>query len=232
MRKICLITGVGPGTGSALVRRFAEGGYAVAMLARTASRLDELDKTIDNAHTYTCDVSDSATLTSTYNQVKNDLGAPSVIVHNAVGAELGTYMDINPDKLRQAFEINTMALLYLARLATPDMLSEGFGAIICTGNTSAYRGKAAFAGFAPSKAAQRILLESIAREAGPKGIHAAYVAIDAVIDVPWTREAFADRPDEFFCQPADIADECYRIAHQPSTAWSSESVIRPFGESW
>ena len=232
MKKTCLITGVGPGTGSALVRRFAQDDYAVAMLARNGERLDALASELDSAYAFVCDVSDEKALISTYQQIKSDLGAPSVIVHNAVGAALGSYMDIDPDRLRLAFEVNTMALLNLARLATPDMLAGGTGAIICTGNTSAYRGKANFAGFAPSKAAQRILLESIARDAGPKGIHAAYVAIDAVINVPWTRQAFSDRPDEFFCQPADIAEEVYRIAHQPRSAWSAESVIRPYGESW
>ncbi len=134
--------------------------------------------------------------------------------------------------MRQAFEINTMALLALAKQLIPDMEAAGGGALICTGNTSAYRGKPRFAGFAPTKAAQRILLESIAREAGPKGVHAAYVAIDAVIDLAWTREAFGDKPDEFFCQPSDIADEVFRIAYQPRSAWSFESVIRPFGETW
>ena len=114
----------------------------------------------------------------------------------------------------------------------PDMQASGGGALICTGNTSAYRGKPRFAGVAPTKAAQRILLESIAREAGPHGIHAAYVAIDAVIDLEWTRKFFADKPDEFFCQPSDIAEEVFRMAHQPRSAWSFESVIRPFGEVW
>ena len=230
--KVCLVTGVGPGTGAALVRRFVEGGYTVAMLARDETRLDELASAIKGAHKYVCDVSGASALSAVYEQVKADHGAPSIIVHNAVGAERGTYMEINPDRLMKAFEINTMALLHLAKSATPDMLATGGGAIICTGNTSAYRGRARFAGFAPTKAAQRILLESIAREAGPKGIHAAYVAIDAVIDVPWTRKAFADAPDDFFCKPADIAEECYRIAHQPKSAWSAESIIRPFGETW
>jgi NAD(P)-dependent dehydrogenase (short-subunit alcohol dehydrogenase family) len=232
MTKTCLITGVGPGTGSALVRRFVEDGYTVAMLARNGKRLDALASELDSAHAFVCDVSDQQALAATYEQIKAEFGAPAVMVHNAVGAALGSYMDIEPDKLRMAFEVNTMALLNLARLGTPDMVAAGSGAIICTGNTSAYRGKANFAGFAPSKAAQRILLESIARDAGPKGIHAAYVAIDAVIDLPWTRKAFADRPDEFFCQPADIADEVFRIAHQPRSAWSAESVIRPYGENW
>jgi NAD(P)-dependent dehydrogenase (short-subunit alcohol dehydrogenase family) len=232
MSEVCLITGVGPGTGTALVRQFVEGGYDVAMLARSEERLQALSGELDKAHPYVCDVADTDLLGLTYEQIKRDLGSPSIIVHNAVGAERGTYMDIDPDGMRRAFEINTMGLLALARLATPDMVAAGQGAIICTGNTSAYRGKAAFAGFAPTKAAQRILLEAIAREAGPKGIHAAYVAIDAVIDLEWTRKFFADKPDEFFCQPTDIASECYRIAHQPKSAWSFESVIRPYGELW
>ena len=232
MSKVCLITGVGPGTGTALVRRFVEGGYQVAMLARSVERLQALQTELSHTHSYPCDVADTQALTDTFNQIKAELGAPSIVVHNAVGAERGTYMQISPDKLRTAFEINTMALLELARLATPDMEAAGSGAIICTGNTSAYRGRAKFAGFAPSKAAQRILLEAIAREAGPKGIHAAYVAIDAVIDLEWTRKAFAGQPDDFFCQPADIAEECFRLAHQPRSAWSFESVIRPFGETW
>ena len=32
-----------------------------------------------------------------------------------------------------------------------------------------------------------------------------YVAIDAVIDLEWTRERMPDKPDDFFCKPEDIA---------------------------
>ncbi|MBO6655363.1 MAG: SDR family NAD(P)-dependent oxidoreductase [Pseudomonadales bacterium] len=228
----CLITGVGPGTGSAVVRRFQKGGYQVAMLARSEKRLEELACRIEDCHAYPCDVSDADALAATYESVKKELGVPTVIVHNAVGAERGNYMEIDPEGLRQAFEVNTMALLHIARLATPDMIKTGGGALICTGNTSAYRGRAAFAGFAPSKAGQRILLESIAREAGPKGIHAAYLAIDAVIDLAWTRKVFKGKPDDFFCQPDDIASACFDLAHQPRSAWAAEMIIRPFGETW
>ena len=118
--------------------------------------------------------------------------APKVVIHNAVGGSFGTFLDIEPDVLQRNFEINVMALLHLARWATPKMTSAGGGALICTGNTSALRGKANFAGFAPTKAAQRILAESIAREIGPKGIHVAYLMIDAVIDLAWTRKRYPE----------------------------------------
>ncbi|MEJ0041783.1 MAG: hypothetical protein WDM81_06040 [Rhizomicrobium sp.] len=47
--KICVITGVGPGTGASLTRRFAAGGYRVAMLARNAERLAGLEQEIEGA---------------------------------------------------------------------------------------------------------------------------------------------------------------------------------------
>ncbi len=232
MDRICLITGVGPGTGSALVKRFREGGYQVAMLARSLDRLEAIASEDDACIPFVCDVSNTEQLARTFENITQQLGAPSIVVHNAVGAARGNYMDVSIEQMRQAFEINTVALLELARLSTPAMIKRGSGAILATGNTAAYRGRANFAGFAPTKAAQRVLMESIAREAGPKGIHAAYVAIDAVIDLEWTRKVFSDKPDDFFCQPADIAEECYRLAHQPKSAWTFESVIRPFGETW
>jgi short-subunit dehydrogenase len=141
-------------------------------------------------------------------------------------------MEIDPKVLNQNFQVNTMALLYLARRLAPAMVAVGEGAIIASGNTSALRGKASFAGFAPTKAAQRILAESIAREVGPKGVHVAYVLIDAVIDLEWTRKRFPDAPNEFFITPAAIADEVWHVAHQDRSAWSFNVEVRPFRETW
>lgn len=229
---VCLVTGVGPGTGAAIARRFAEAGYAVAALARSSERLEALAAETAGIHAFPCDVGSADGLTRTCAEITGQLAHPAIVVHNAVAAGWGNFLDIDPGMLERNFRVNVTALLHLARLTAPAMAEAGSGAIVATGNTSAYRGKPFFAGFAPTKAAQRILMESIAREMGPKGVHAAYVAIDAVIDLPWTRERFADRPDDFFCRPADIAEEVFRIAHQPKSAWSFESVIRPFGESW
>ena len=106
------------------------------------------------------------------------------------------------------------------------------GAIIVTGNTSAQRGRANFAGFAPTKAAQRILAEAMARDLGPKGVHVAYIVIDAVIDVPWARERFKNKPDDFFIAPAAIVDEAWHVVSQPRSAWSFNVELRPFGETW
>jgi short-subunit dehydrogenase len=215
-----------------MARRFARGGYTVAMLARNHERLVALEHEVANAHAYPCDVTDEAQLDTTLQTIRADLGAPRVLIHNAVGGVFGNFLEIDPQALNRNFQVNTMALLYLTRRLAPAMVAAGEGAIIVTGNTSAFRGKANFAGFAPTKAAQRILAEAMARELGPKGIHVAYVMIDAVIDLEWTRKRWPDAPDGFFITPAAIAEEVWHVAHQDRCAWSFNVELRPFGETW
>ena len=229
---VALVTGVGPGTGAAIARRFAQGGYQVAMLARNHARLQALESEITSSRAYACDVADEARVDAAIAAVRRDLGEPRVLVHNAVGGAFGTFMEIEPAVLNQNFQVNTMALLYLARRLAPAMMAAGDGAIIATGNTSAQRGKASFAGFAPTKAAQRILAESMARELGPKGVHVAYVVIDALIDLEWTRRRFENASDDFFIKPAAIAGEVWHVAHQDRSAWSFNVELRPFRETW
>ncbi|HEY2248256.1 MAG TPA: SDR family NAD(P)-dependent oxidoreductase [Bradyrhizobium sp.] len=229
---VCLISGAGPGTGSALARKFAKGGYRLALLARSEERLAALEKELPNAKGYRCDVSDPAQVESAASSVECDLGSPGVVIHNAVGGAFGTFLDIDPAILNRNFQVNTMGLLYLARRFAPAMVGAGKGAIIATGNTSALRGKSGFAGFAPTKAAQRILAEAMARDLGPKGVHVAYVVVDAVIDLEWTRKRWPDRPDDFFIKPTAIAEEIWHVVHQDRSAWSFNVEVRPFGESW
>ena len=229
--KVCLVTGVGPGTGRALVERFAS-DYQVAMLARDEQRLGTVEKVVENTHAFPCDVTDQQQLAGVLDAVSTRLGPPTVVIHNAVGGARGDFLSIEPEVLQRNFDVNVMAFLHLARAVAPAMIERGEGAILATGNTAAYRGVARFAGFAPTKAAQRVLAESMARHLGPQGVHVAYVAIDAVIDLPWTRRLWPDEPDGFFCKPADIAGECWHLAHQPQSAWTFDVKIRPYGEKW
>ena len=229
---VCVVAGVGPGTGTALARRFAAGGYRVAMLARNAERLAELEREIEGARGYAADVTDAARVKEVVEQISADMGAPRVLVHNAVAGQFGQFLDVTPDALEHTFRTNVLSLMMLGQAVVPHMIANGDGAIVVTGNTSALRGVANFAAFAPSKAAQRILAQSMARSLGPHGIHVAYVVVDAVIDVPWTRQAFSSRPDDFFAQPAAIADTVYYVAHQDRSAWTFDVDLRPFGEKW
>ena len=234
-RPVCLVTGVGPrtGTGGEIAARFASGGYQVAMLARDADNLAALEQQIEGATAFPCDVGDLDALTETIINVRDRLGEPEIVIHNALRSVRGGILELDPEDLERNFRVNTTALLYLARATIPSMVENGKGTILITGNTSATRGKTNWGFFASTKAAQRILAESIAREFGPKGIHTAYIMIDASIDTPRTRPVLApDKPDNFFAKPKAIADEMFHITHQDKSAWSFLVELRPFGEVW
>src|ERR1700674_3868832 len=86
---VAIVTGVGPGTGAAIARRFAQGEYAVAMLARNRERLALLERELPGARAYPCDVTDETQLDATIEAVRTELGAPTVLIHNAVGGAFG-----------------------------------------------------------------------------------------------------------------------------------------------
>ena len=237
--KICLIAGVGPGTGRECAKKFSENGYKIAMLARNLEFLNNLEKKIPNTKAFKCDVENTESIIETCSIVRNQIGTPSIFIHNAVagildGGGASNFLGDNPENLEKNFRVNTNSLLYFARELAPDMIKNKSGAIIVTGNTSAMRGKANFAYFAPTKSAQRILAQSMARELGPKGVHVAYIIIDAAIDTPRTRPIFFsnEKDDNFFCKPSSIAEEVYHIAHQNRSAWSFDVEIRPDIEKW
>ena len=231
-KKIALITGVGPGTGSSIARRFSDGGYKVAMIARDKERLKSLEDELKDSKGYSCELRNPEYLNSTIDNIIKDFGYPDVFIHNAVRGTRGNFLEFTSEELQSNFDINVIALHRIAQKVAPEMIKKGKGAIIVTGNTSAHRGKANFGGTASTKAAQKILTESFARYLNPKGIHVAYITIDAAIDLEWTRKAWPDKPDDFFIQPNDIASEIWHITHQSKSAWTFDHWLRPFGEIW
>jgi NAD(P)-dependent dehydrogenase (short-subunit alcohol dehydrogenase family) len=228
--RVCVVTGAGPGNGAAFSRRFAAEGYRVAMLARSEERLRELEAQIPGAKGYVADVGDPDAVRDSFARIRAELGPVDVLVHNAGSGTFSSFMETQPEAFEKAWRTNTLALLLCGQEAVADMLRAGRGAVIVIGATASVRGGAGFAGFAPAKAAQRILAQSMARSLGPQGIHVAYVVIDGVIDIPRTRQALPDKPDEFFLKPDRIADTVLHLVQQDPSAWTFELDLRPFGE--
>ncbi|MDG2001351.1 MAG: SDR family NAD(P)-dependent oxidoreductase [Alphaproteobacteria bacterium] len=234
-RPICMITGLGEGTGGYTAKKFSKEGYRIAMLARSVERLERFEKELEGSKGYICDVSNIDHLKETCSKIKNEMGSPEVLIHNAVKGNFEKLLDGKPEWLEENFRINTTSLMYLAHELIPDMIKSKKGVIIVTGNTAAKRGIANTPYFAPTKAAQRILAQSLARDFGPKGIHVAYLMVDASINTPWTRtriEKQINQPDIIFAQPEDIANEIFHIAQQERSAWSFDVEIRPDIEEW
>ena len=232
---LCIITGVGPekGTGAEIARRFSVENYKVAMIARNKNNLEKLSAKYKNSFPYICNIGDLENFKCILNRIRSEHGDAEVVIHNAPSASRGSILELDPNDLEKNFRVNTTALLYLTRDTIPGMLRKKKGTIIVTGNTASTRGKSHWGFFASTKAAQRILAESIAREFGPKGIHVAYFIIDAAIDTPRTRPVLQpDKDDDFFAKPKAIAEEIFKTVKQDKSTWSFRVELRPFGEYW
>ena len=84
-RKLCILTGVGPetGTGAEIARYFSQNGYHVAMIARTEDNLKNLEKKYNNTTADPCDVGNIKDFKQTINKILTDLGPAEVLIHNA-----------------------------------------------------------------------------------------------------------------------------------------------------
>jgi len=229
---VCVVAGVGPGNGAAFVRRFAEEGYQVAMIARSAAVMDQLAAELPRAMAYCCDIGDATAVEATLSQIAADLGPPDVLIYNAGKGVWGSAEEVSLDDFEAAWRTNTFGAFVAARCVAPAMKARGAGQIMFIGATASRRGGAKAAAFASAKAAQRSLAESLARALWPHGIHVSLVIVDGIVDEPLMRAKLADRPDEFFVKPEDIADTLVMLTWQKRSAWSFEVEARPFGETW
>lgn len=140
--------------------------------------------------------------------------------------------NISLNQFEDAWRVNSYGELACAKQVIPAMKVARRGAIVFIGATASRRGGPNSAAFAPAKAAQRSLAESMARSLWPQGIHVSLIVVDGVVDLARTREAMPDKPEAFFIKPAGVAETAFQLAHQDPSAWSFEVEARPFNEKW
>ncbi len=204
----------------------------MALLARGAEFSQELASSLPTARAYTCDAADEASVDAAFGRIRTDLGEVDVLVYNAGSGVWGTVEDVSPADFEKSWRINTLGAFLTSRQVIPAMKRAGRGSIVFIGATSSRRGVARTAGFAPAKAAQKSLAESMARHLWPSGIHVSLVIVDGVVDLVATRKRMPDKPDTFFLRPDGLADTVLHLTRQPRSAWSFEVEARPFAESW
>jgi len=231
-KPVAVVAGAGPGNGAALARRFADAGYAVALLARSRATLDALQEAIAGSRGYACDVGSPQSVADAFAAIRADFGDVEVLIYNAGSGIFADVEQITPDQFEASWRVNAYGALLCAQQVIPAMKAAGRGSIVFIGATASRRGGPRTAAFAPAKAAQRSLAESMARSLWPSGIHVCLIIVDGVVDLPRTRAAMADKPDSFFVQPSAVAETAFQLTRQERSAWSFEVEARPFGESW
>ncbi|GGO95519.1 SDR family NAD(P)-dependent oxidoreductase [Stakelama pacifica] len=231
-RPVAVVVGAGPGNGGALAERFSKGGYQVALLARSNEKLEAMASQIAHSEAVACDVTDAASISRAFAHIRENMGLVEALLYNAGSGVFATVQRLSPDDFEASWRINAMGLLLCAQQVIPAMTDKGSGSIIITGATASLRGSQKTAAFAPAKAAERALAQSMAKSLWPLGIHVGLLIVDGVVDQPAVRSIMRDKPDDFFVSPDGLADTAWSLHRQVRQAWSFEVEVRPYGENW
>ena len=230
--RVALVTGVGSGLGAALARRFARDGFAVALVARSEGFISELARKLsgagDTAISIAADVSRPNEIKSAVARVRAELGPIGVLIHNASASSGNGLLGTTPEEFEQAWRIAALGAFVCAQEAAPDMIDAAEGAMLFTGATSSVRG-GGWLGFSSAKFALRGLVQSLARELWPKGIHVGHVLIDGIIGEPGRASTVEDEP---LLAPNQIAEAYWHLANQERSAWTLELDLRPHREQF
>lgn len=231
-KKLAVIAGVGPGTGAALVEKFKAEGWQVAMLSRNQANYAHLEDHANGCRGYRCDVTSEEEVSAVFSAISREMGDVDVLVFNAGNGVFAGIEEITPRQFEEAWRVNAMGSLLCSQRVIPAMKERKQGAIIFIGATASRRGGPMTAAFAPAKAAQRSLAESMARTLWPVGIHVSLIVVDGFIDTASIREIMPEKDDDFFIRPDSLASTAFSLAVQEKSAWTFETEARPFKESW
>jgi len=237
---VAIVVGAGDATGGALARRFAREGLKTVICRRDAEKLetlaDEIRKAGGSAWPRGCDARCEEEVIALFDWAEAELGPVEVAIFNVGGNVRAPFREIDAKKFFKVWEMACLAGFLTLREAARRMVPRGRGTIIATGASASRKGYAGGAMFASAKFALRGLTQALAREVGAQGIHVAHVVIDGAIDTEFIRTMFPERYElkdrEGLLQPEAIADIYWQIHCQPRTAWTHETELRPWIESW
>ncbi|MEE8534682.1 MAG: SDR family NAD(P)-dependent oxidoreductase [Kiloniellales bacterium] len=229
--KVAVVVGAGPGLGAALARRFADGGYRVAVARRQTDDIAGLAEEI-GGKAYACDAADHTSVTALFDGVAADLGTPTLVSYNAGAYSPGSVLEITAEEFERCWRIGCLGGFNVGQAAARGMVDAGGGTLLFTGATAALRGGKGFANLAVGKFGLRALAQSMARELGPQGVHVAHLIIDGQIasDRPGYTEA--ERGEDHVLKPEAIAEAAWFLHSQQRSAWTQELDLRPYVEKW
>ena len=169
---VVAVLGVGPGLGAALAHRFAE-TYAVAITARRAEYLSALAADIratgGQVLEVPADLGDRGQVETAFHTIRTELGDPDILLYNAGSAAWGTVTEVTPEQYEANWRVDAYGAFLSAKAVAPAMIAKGRGTMLFTGATAGVKAGPRSVALGPAKFAQRGLVQSLARDLGPKG---------------------------------------------------------------
>jgi NAD(P)-dependent dehydrogenase (short-subunit alcohol dehydrogenase family) len=171
--KVALVSGAGQGIGRGISMALAAEGASVALMGRTASKLDATCDEIlargGRAASYPGDVTDAAGVDDIVRRVVADLGGLDILVNNAQEYAFGPIAELDLEQLDAGWRSGAVGALHLMRAAHPHL--AGGGVVINIGSGAASDpAPSGLGGYAAVKAAIDSLSRAAAVEWAPEGI--------------------------------------------------------------
>ncbi len=173
--KVVVVTGGGRGIGRAVALGLAQQGAQVALLARTASQLEEVAQLIrqqgGQALPVPCDITDPEGVRQAFDQIADHWGRLDVLINNAGGVLVRKPLwETDPQLWKLSVEVNLLGTYHCCRYAIPHMIRSGGGKIINVGSGVGHEPRGENSAYCSAKAGVWMLTRCLALELWPYGI--------------------------------------------------------------
>src|SRR6187431_1991480 len=166
-RRVAVVTGASSGIGEAIARELSRRGWRCVLLARRTELLEAVAVEIDGEWE-ACDVADRTLVNEVAARVLARHPAIELLVNNAGVPARGSFLDIDPERVERAINVNYLGSVWALRAFAPG-LHEGAHVV----NLVSVAGTVAFApagAYAASKHAQLAFSRSVTALLRPRGI--------------------------------------------------------------
>ncbi len=229
-----IITGASRGIGEAVARSVAAAGWPVALVARSADRLEALAAELGGAdRCLACpgDIGSWEDAQRIAAEVQARFGSIHGLVNNAGITRDGLFVRMSPEQWQAPLDVNLNGTFYFTRAVGPIMMRQRHGRIVNITSVIGLTGNAGQANYAASKAGIIGLTKSVAKELGSRGVTCnavapGYVVTDMTADLPEkVRQDMLERiPLKRFGEPGDIAG-VVRFLLSPEAAYITAQTL-------
>ncbi|KAI9868627.1 MAG: hypothetical protein M1813_004477 [Trichoglossum hirsutum] len=159
-KEMVVITGGSRGIGGNVVKLLDERGIKVAVLDVIPLKFEASS----NVHFFKCDITSTAAIASTANEIRSSIGEPTILINNAGVARGRTLLDLTESDIRLTFNVNTLAHIFMAQEFVPAMVAKNHGMIVTVASLAAYVSVSQMVDYGASKAAALSLHEGLTTE--------------------------------------------------------------------
>ena len=194
--RVALVTGATGELGRAITRPLAGCGARVAIhYHRAADRAVALQKELPGSEIFSADITSQEEINRMRDAVKAKLGAPDIIVTNAVIQYQWTkVLEQSPADYRSQFESCVLQNVLMAQAFLPDMIAKKRGRVIAINTECAMQNDPNQSAYVAGKRGMDGLLRVLAKEVGEHGITVNQVAPGWMLS---ENRPAADRPDSY-----------------------------------